>query len=100
MPPKATEHVAEIEEPISPMAVLVSEWVPLPHDMIAPSSWRESVSCTDECETCPLYLTGCAQECVRWSDLVCKQCPCLGSAYARWLVATLTRLPNDHQSRQ
>lgn len=38
--------------------------------------------CTDKCEDCPLYTKGCGAKCVRWNDLVCNDCPCLGSAYA------------------
>jgi hypothetical protein len=80
------------------VGVPAPEWVPLPRDMIAPSSWRGEIECQDECGACPLYIRGCGRECVCWSDVICEQCPCLGSAYARWLVAALSaenREPED-----
>ena len=90
MPPQHHE-----EGSASLMGILAPELVPLPQDVVTPSSWRGSVSCSNDCETCPLYIKGCAQECVRWPDLICARCPCLGSAYVRWLMAAPRALRLD-----
>lgn len=58
------------------------KWVRGAFHVTTPSSWRELVCCTDECETCPLYLDGCSKSCVRWPDLICENCPCLASENA------------------
>lgn len=58
------------------------EWIKGAMSLTAPSSLSQTVVCDDDCENCPLYLKGCAKNCVRWDDLICQTCPCLASKYA------------------
>ncbi len=62
-----------------------------------PVAARVDVVCDDDCENCPLYLEGCAQRCVRWDDLVCKDCPCLASLHAGELGEPVTVEPKTNQ---
>ena len=38
--------------------------------------------CDDDCQTCGLFLKGCAKKCLRWDTDVCEGCPCLNSIWA------------------
>ena len=61
---------------------LSTEWVMGAMSLTAPSAASHVVICNDDCENCPLFKRGCAKNCVRWDDLICKHCPCLASKYA------------------
>ena len=50
--------------------------------LTVPSKWRQSIVCTDQCDTCPMYLKGCAKRCSRFPDAVCATCPCRASIMA------------------
>jgi len=78
----------------------------------APTSWRGTVVCIDDCPNCPLFQNGCAGfvagaddekervkgGCNRWNDLICKDCPCLGSKHAdvfpNWPIRTVDTTTN------
>lgn len=70
-----------MESPLTQKRLSV-QWIMGAMSLTAPSSLSQSVVCDDDCENCPLYLKGCAKNCVRWDDLICQHCPCLASKYA------------------
>ncbi len=37
------------------------------------------IICNNQCDTCPLYLKGCAGNCNRFPTDVCASCPCRSS---------------------
>lgn len=57
-------------------------WVVNSFALTAPSDFRGSIVCIDDCPNCALFKKGCAGACVRWDNFVCRDCPCLGSKYA------------------
>lgn len=61
---------------------LSKEWVKGAFSLTSPVVWHLDLVCIDKCEDCPLYQNGCGAKCVRWGDLVCNTCTCLGSSYA------------------
>lgn len=69
------EKVVKILLPTSPPTIA-------PHQLTQPVRWKDKIVCNDECETCPLYLKGCAGICTRFPDKVCEGCPCLNSKFA------------------
>lgn len=73
-------------------------WVEGAFSLTAPAAMRVTVVCDDDCPNCPLYLRGCAGRCVRWDDLVCSDCPCLGSKYADKLGEPKTVNPKTKQA--
>ena len=43
----------------------------------SPSQWRKDIVCIENCDICPLALKGCAKNCNRYWDFVCRGCPCV-----------------------
>lgn len=76
---------------------LSRQWVINAFPLTAPVHWRETIVCNDDCVNCPLWQNGCAGNCVRWNDLVCKDCPCLSSKYADLFGDVLTVDPRTNQ---
>ena len=37
----------------------------------------------DDCDNCALHDKGCAKNCARWPDMICNNCPCLASKFAK-----------------
>lgn len=56
------------------------------------------MQCIDDCEACPLFAQ-CAGKCVRWNDLVCNDCSCLGSSYADVWGAVKTVDPKTNKPK-
>jgi hypothetical protein len=55
------------------------EWFRKGAHVTVPSRWRRHVICSDDCDSCPLAINGCASRCTRWDDLICADCPCLAT---------------------
>ena len=49
----------------------------IPEEILTkPSKWAFGLVCIQDCRICPLATRGCADQCVRFFDKVCKGCPC------------------------
>ncbi len=53
---------------------------PMPgYRLTVASEKRKWIVCSNQCDTCPLYLNGCAGNCIRFPTDVCADCPCRAS---------------------
>lgn len=57
-------------------------WVKNAFAITSMSEIAATVICDDDCPNCRLYKKGCAGRCIRWDDMVCSTCPCLGSKWS------------------